>query len=286
MKHPLAYRFMARFGTAGALASAVLFMAPLHAQDARLSLADRVSRLEQLAQSSDQTNFKLLNQMHQMQSQMRQMQGQIEVLQHQLQEMQDTSKAQYLDLDSRVGRLEKAAAAAPAGQPAAASSAAGASVHPVSSSSSPATGAASASSSAASAPSRPTAAMQRAYEAAFKDVTSGHYVDASRGFRDYIEKYPVNTLTPNALYWLGESYYATTDYPVALQAFQHLLQQFPHSEKAPAALLKLGYTQQALKQQALAVTTLKSVIARYPGTRVAELAKERLHQIAQSSSAR
>lgn len=279
---------MARFGTAGALASAVLFMAPLHAQDARLSLADRVSQLEQLAQSRDQTNFKLLNQMQQMQSQMQQMQGQIEVLQHQLQEMQDTSKAQYLDLDSRVGRLEKAATATQGGQPAAASSAAGASAHPASSSSSspaPGTPSPSASSGAASAPSRPTAAMQKAYEAAFRDVTSGHYVDASRGFRDYIEKYPVNTLTPNALYWLGESYYATTDYPVALQAFQHLLQQFPQSEKAPAALLKLGYTQQALKQQADAVATLKSVVARYPGTRVAELAKERLHQIAQSPSA-
>ncbi|WP_329742473.1 tol-pal system protein YbgF [Dyella sp. A6] len=280
MKHPLAYRFMASFGTAGALASAVLFMAPLHAQDARLSLADRVTRLEQLAQSRDQTNFKLLNQLQQMQSQIQQQQGQIEVLQHQLQDMQDTSKAQYLDLDSRVGRLEKAAAPA-SGQPAAASSAPSASA-----SSAPAPAAATVPSKATPAPSRPTAAMQKAYEAAFKDVTSGHYVDASRGFRDYIEKYPVNTLTPNAFYWLGESYYATTNYPIALQAFQHLLQQFPDSEKAPAALLKLGYTQQALKQQPAAEATLKAVVAKYPGTRVAELAKERLHQMAQPPAAR
>jgi tetratricopeptide (TPR) repeat protein len=50
-------------------------------------------------------------------------------------------------------------------------------------------------------------------------------------FREFIQKYPNDALTPNAFYWLGESYYATTNYQVALEAFKHLLSQFPQSDK-------------------------------------------------------
>ena len=81
---------------------ALLAVAP--AQD-RLSLADRVSRLEQQAQQS-QGGVGLVNQVQDLQSQVQQLQGQVEELQHQLQQMQDSGKAQYTDLDSRIARLE------------------------------------------------------------------------------------------------------------------------------------------------------------------------------------
>jgi tol-pal system protein YbgF len=281
MKHALAKRFMARIGTAGALASAVLFVAPLHAQDARLSLADRVARLEQQAQNRDQNGTSLVNRLQQMQSQMQQMQGQIEELQHQLQDLQDKSKAQYVDLDSRLGRLEHAGASPnPAGgQPAGAASAAGNGQdgQPAATASSPAPAAAD-----GRGPAPADAAMQAAYGAAFKALRGGDYVQASRGFRDYIQKYPDTSLTPNAFYWLGESYYVTQNYPVALEAFKHLLTQFPGSEKAPDAMLKLGYTQLELKQQADAEATLKSVVARYPNSKAASLAQERLRRLDQA----
>ena len=101
---------------AGAIASAMLFVLPVFAQDSRLSLADRVSLLEQRAQNKDQSSATLVNQLQQVQSQLRDMQGQIEELQHQLQQLQDKSKDQYIDLDSRLGRLEAASktGAAPA----------------------------------------------------------------------------------------------------------------------------------------------------------------------------
>ena len=108
----LANRFTANLSMAGALASAMLFMAPAHAQSSPMSLADRVARLEQQQQNQDQNKLNQLNQLQQMQQTMQQMQGQIEELQHQLQQLQDQSKAQYTDLDSRVGRLEKQGSAA------------------------------------------------------------------------------------------------------------------------------------------------------------------------------
>ncbi len=118
-----------------------------------------------------------------------------------------------------------------------------------------------------------------AYNAAFDALKAGQYVDSARLFSDFLQQYPSGAYAPNALYWLGESYYATTNYPVALESFQRLLSQFPQSEKAPDALLKVGYSQLELKQTAAARTTLTQVTAKYPGTKVASLAQERLQRL-------
>ena len=274
---PLASKIAAKASMAGAFASAMLFVVPVFAQDSRLSLADRVSLLEQRAQNKDQAAAAQVNQMQQMQSQLRDMQGQIEELQHQLQLLQDKSKDQYVDLDSRLGRLEAGNQQGTA--PASASSA------PAASAVAPAAGSsAAAPAQAATSADKPLsagdrAAMEASYDAAFKTLRGGDYVGASRQFRTFIEKYPDQPLASNALYWLGESYYVTTNYKVALEAFQQLLSRFPQSEKAPDALLKVGYCQYELKQVPAAATTLKAVISKYPGSKAASLAKERLGRI-------
>ncbi len=278
MMKRLANSFAARFSMAGATASAMLFAFPAFAQDSRLSLADRVARLEQQAQNKDQSGTGMVNQMQQLQSQVQQLQGQIEELQHQLQTLEDKNKAQYTDLDARMGRLEGGSAGAAAatgnnppqtqaGNPAAAASAAAGS---------PASQPATAGSNAAAGD---PAAAQAAYDVAFKAIRAGNYVEASREFRSFIQQYPNHALAPNAWYWLGESYYATTNYPVALESFQQLLNQFPQSDKAPDALLKVGYSQLELKQTAAAKATLTKVTTKYPGSRVASLAQERLQRL-------
>jgi len=275
MKTALAKRFSARLGMAGAFASAMLFAVPALAQDSRLSLADRVSRLEQQAQAQNQGGVGMVNQVQQLQAQVQQLQGQIEELQHQLQELQDKSKAQYIDLDSRLGRLEGNGASPnnPAG---------GGNATPASTASAatPANAATVAPASAGSAPgAAPDANAQASYDTAFKALRGGDYAQASRGFRSFIQQYPDNALTPNAWYWLGESYYVTMNYPVALEAFQRLLSQFPQSEKAPDALLKVGYSQLELKQTDAGKATLQSVTAKYPNSRAASLAQERLRRL-------
>ncbi|WP_239947704.1 tol-pal system protein YbgF [Dyella terrae] len=285
MKKRLANSFTARMGMAGAIASAMLFSIPVHAQDSRLSLADRVSRLEQQAQNQNGTT--LVNQVQALQSQVQQMQGQIEELQHQLQEANDKNKAQSTDFDSRLGRLESGAGAAGANPgnavapntpaptviaapvapppPAAGTGKAAAGAPPV------ATGKGAAGANNATA--------QAAYDDAFKSLRAGDYVKSSRDFRNFIQQYPDSSLLPNAFYWLGESYYATSNYQVAMEAFQHLVSQFPQSEKVPDALLKVGYSQIELKQLDAGKTTLKNVTAKYPGSRAAGLAQERLRRL-------
>lgn len=284
MKKQLANCLTARLGMAGAFASAMLFALPAMAQDSRLSLADRVARLEQQAQNQDQGGIGMVNQVQQLQQQVQQLQGQIEELQHQVQEAQDKSKAQYVDLDSRIGRLEGGAGAAggnapqqpQAGNP------------PPQGNSSPQQQGGKAPANAAVQPAQASssgggnanpAGAQAAYDAAFGAIRGGDYVKASRGFRDFLQQYPDSNLAPNAYYWLGESYYATSNYQVALEAFQRLVANYPQSDKAPDALLKLGYTQLELKQSDAGKATLKAVTAKYPGSKAAGLAQDRLRRL-------
>jgi tol-pal system protein YbgF len=118
------------------------------------------------------------------------------------------------------------------------------------------------------------------YDSAFQALRDGEYAEASRRFQAYLETYPAGTLAPNAWYWLGESYYVTQNYDVALTAFESLLQAFPDSAKAPDALLKLGYCQFELGRAPQGEATLRDVIARYPGSDAARLAQSRLRSLA------
>jgi len=274
------------------------FAFPVQAQDTRLSLAERVSRLEQQAQAN-QANASTVNQISELQQQNAQLQGKIEELQHQLQTMQDTGKSQYVDLDTRMGRLEgNRAGAAPGTGPASASAATTptpasadsttddmmapppqpASITPVGG-----RGAAPAATKAP-APQAVDPAQQTAYNAAFTALRGGDFATSAKGFKDFLTKYPDSPLAPNAYYWLGESYYGATNYSVALEAFKRLVGHWPTSEKAPDALLKMGYCQQLLKQQNEAVATLKSVSVKYPGSKAASLAAERLRRMQQPAN--
>jgi tol-pal system protein YbgF len=277
MKKTLATSIMARLGVAGAIASATLFALPAAAQDTRLSLADRVSRLEQQSQAQAGTTS-LVNQVNDLQQQLSQLQGQIEELQHQNQQLQDSQKAQYADIDSRLGRIEKGGA--PQGQPAASATTPAPSAPPAAAPAAAQAAPATAPAATGSAPATPPSTdQQAAYDAAFKSLRAGDYVTASRGFRDFLVKYPDSPLAPNAYYWLGESYYVTMNYPVAIEAFQRLVKQYPQSDKVSDGLLKVGYCQIELKQQDAAIATLKQVSAKYPGTKAAGLAQERLRRL-------
>ncbi|MBN8713121.1 MAG: tol-pal system protein YbgF [Xanthomonadales bacterium] len=258
---------------AGAIATAMLFAFPAFAQDSRLSLADRVTRLEQQAQSRDSGGVGMVNQMSQMQAQLRQLQGQIEELQHHLQQLDDKSKAQYIDLDSRLSRIEQGGAGN-AGAAAGAGAAASGANTAAANATAPASAGSAAPLSAAD-----NDAAQAAYGVAFKSIRDGNYVAAAREFHAFVEQYPNHPLAPNAWYWLGESYYVTTNYPVALEAFKQVVSQFPDSEKAPDALLKVGFTELELKHEADGKAVLTSVIGKYPGSNAAQLAQERLRRL-------
>ena len=81
------------------------------------------------------------------------------------------------------------------------------------------------------------------------------------------------------MYWLGESYYVTQNYALALEQFQTLLNRYPTHDKAAGALLKVGLCQYGLRQLDAAQITLSKVVSRYPGTEAARSADDRLRAI-------
>jgi tol-pal system protein YbgF len=305
----------ARSFTSGLLAAAVFLTAavatPAIAQ--RLSLAERVDRLEQQQAGGAGNNaVDLVNQIQQLQSQVQQLQGQVEELKHQLDESKQRSKDQYIDLDSRIGRLEGHAPGGAAPPPPGAGArndtqppdielgagAGGGAAPPPQrggndvpqrarqnvgelrddergdlSAPPPEAGA------EAGAPPADAAGEQATYDAAFAALKDGRYAESARRFQAFLDQYPSSGLAGNAYYWLGESYYVTQNYKIALKSFQTLLQRYPDSQKAPDALLKVGYSQYELKEWDQAEATLNQVVQTYPDTTVAHLAQGRLRAL-------
>ena len=72
-----------------------------------------------------------------------------------------------------------------------------------------------------------------AYDAAFDALKAGHYAESAQLFQAFLEPYPNGTYTPNALYWLGESYYVTQNYQLAQEQFQALLDRYPDPRQGP-----------------------------------------------------
>jgi tol-pal system protein YbgF len=240
--------------------------APAFAQ--RVSLADRVAALEART-NNNQANVDLLNQLTQLRSEVQALRAQVEELQQQNQQLQSTSKAQYLDLDDRLNRLE---GGGPVIAPPAASGTPPVKPAPAVSDSAPAVygdkGAVA-----------QGAGERAAYDAAFNALKGGQYAQSAELFQDFLQQYPNGSYTPNALYWLGESYYVTQNYQLAQERFQALLDRYPTHDKAPGALLKVGLAQYGARQYEAAERTLAEVTSRYPGTEAARTAADRLHAI-------
>lgn len=104
------------------------------------------------------------------------------------------------------------------------------------------------------------------YEAAFALVKDGSYGQAEAGLKDFINRFPDHTLTPNARYWLGETYYVRKDYPQAARVFAEAYQQAPKGPKGPDNLLKLGLSLAGMGNKKDACIALNQLQTEYGGT--------------------
>lgn len=294
--------------------AAIVVSGPAAAAEQRLSLADRVAKLEASAQSDDQkqATVELLNRIDTLQNEVQSLRGLVEEQSHLIETLKKQGKDQYIDLDSRITRLEGAGAGAPANaasggeqppQPLSAEPLEGGAREAGSerggergnerygdrgdernaprggSDFGPGPGGSSPPPVANTPPGPPSAGEKAAYEDAFNLLRNQKYADAARKFSSFLQQYPDSDLAPNAYYWLGESYYVTQNYQVALDSFGKLLAKYPDSGKAADALLKLGYCQLELRQAQAGERTLNEVVKRYPGSNVANLAQGRLRAL-------
>lgn len=271
---------------------ALLLTVSMPAAAQRVSQAERIAALEQRVAGS-QSNADLLNQIAQLRSETQALRAQIEELQQSRDAAVAAVKSQALDVDSRLGRLEGAAAPrvvstdasavstrATAAKPAASTGPTYARPTPRAASTSPrAGGPALSPGDAPNASAAPAGAELAAYTTAFDALKSARYAEASALFAAYIDRYPGSVYAPNALYWLGESYYATRAYTQALEPFRQLVDRFPTHDKAAGAWLKIGLAELNLKHGPQARAAFAEVVSRYPGTDAARSAADRLQAL-------
>ncbi|MEN4903783.1 tol-pal system protein YbgF [Luteimonas sp. TWI1416] len=257
-----------------AFAATLVVAAPASAQ--RASLADRVAALE--ARSGDTSaNMDLLNQVNQLRQELVALRSQVEELQQQNEQLKNSNRSQYLDIDGRLNRLEGAGGGAGGAGgmelPELGRGAVGAAPTPSQD------GAGTQPSDAPPATAQAPADERGAYEQAFAALRNGDYAESATLFQAFLAQHPQGSYAPNALYWLGESYYVTQNYALAEEQFRALLQRYPTSDKAPGALLKVGLSQYGLKNLEAAEATLAEVGKQYPGSDAARTAADRLRAI-------
>jgi tol-pal system protein YbgF len=233
------------------------------------ALRGRVDQIERsLNQRLDELEAKnsavidLFKDVEQIKSDIAKLRGQYEVLTYELEQAQKRQKDLYVDLDTRLRKLEGGAAAP--GTPGATESTPTAPV-------------------AGAAPSLPptarpgdVASEQRAYDTALDQFKSGNYSAATASFQAFVRTYPKSPLAPSALYWAGNAQYGQKDFRGAITTQRQLLSTFPDSQKIPDALLNIASAQIELGDNVGARKTLGDIIAKYPTSEAAGKARQRL----------
>ncbi|MES2165269.1 MAG: tol-pal system protein YbgF [Pseudomonadota bacterium] len=246
---------LSKSGLSAALLAALTWL-PLQAHaglfdddEARKALLDLRSKVEALraelnaridTKSDKSSTLDLVSQNEMTLQEVAKLRGQIEVLSNELSNAQKRQKDFYVDLDTRLRKLEPREVTIDGKT---------AQVDPN---------------------------EQRTYEAAWKTFTSGDYKAAGTAFSEFVARYPGSSYAANAQYYLGSSYYAQRDCKGAITAQLLVLKNYADSPKAPEAMLNIASCQAELKDKA-AKKTLQDLIKAYPDSAAAVTAKERLH---------
>jgi tol-pal system protein YbgF len=212
------------------------------------SLEERFSKIE--GASADRSALlELSTQIASLREEVQRLRGQVEVLSHQSELAEKRQKDLYLDIDTRLRKLEeageKSASAAP-GTPGA-----------------PGAG-------------EPSAAENRAYQAALDQFKLGNYPLAVSAMQGFLVTYPSSPLAPNAQYWIGMAYSGQRNYKEAINAQRKVLAAWPQSDKAPDALLSIASSQETMGDRGAARKSLEELVAKYPTSSAAASAKQRL----------
>jgi len=100
---------------------------------------------------------------------------------------------------------------------------------------------------------------QEVYQRAYNLLAKGEYAAAETAFSSFIKKFPRNSLSSNAYYWMGETLYVRKDYQLAAYNFANGYKAFPEGNKAADQLLKLGISLHALKKNSEACATFSKL---------------------------
>jgi tol-pal system protein YbgF len=115
---------------------------------------------------------------------------------------------------------------------------------------------------------------KKAYDDALKTFQSGNLKKADSDFSVFAKKYSTSPYAPLALFWSGNSKYASKDYAGAIAQMQGLIKRYPNHPRIPSAMLTLGNAQLESGNKVAAKKTFSEIISKYPDTESAKDAQQ------------
>lgn len=205
------------------------------ARRAIIELREQVAKLEKNASDN---SLRQVEKNDYLLQEIAKLRGQVEVLSHQLSTQEQRQKDFYLDLDTRLRKLEPQQVSIGDKQ------------------------------------FTVQADEQKAYDAALKQFQDGNFKGAGSAFYGFLTKYPASGFAAPARFWLGNAWYAQGNCKNAIISHQELIKQFPDDANAPEALLNIANCQLELKDKPAARKTLQTLGDKYPQSAAAKKGKE------------
>lgn len=204
-------------------------------------LRTEVTDLGKRADTVSRNQIDFANQIETIKSDIAKLRGQIEVLTYELEAAQKRQKDFYVDLDSRLRKLEQPPAEAKT-----------------------------------EAPKADPALETRDYEAALAGLKASKFREAAASFLAFIKTYPNSSLAASAHYWGAYAHAQAKDHASAAELFGKFASGWPGDERAPGALENRVANLEALKDWKGIRATLEQLAEKYPNSEAGKKAKLRL----------
>jgi tol-pal system protein YbgF len=205
-----------------------------------------IAELTQRAETLSHGQLDVANQLTAVIADVAKLRGELEVITYELDSAQKRQKDFYVDLDTRLRKLETLAAQQ-AEQP-----------------------------KPAAAPTVDPLAETRDYEAALTAFKAAKYKDAGTAFLAFVQAYPNSALQPSAHFWAAASLRQQQKLGDASKLFGEVAERWPDDPKAADALLAQADCERDENELKNERKVLEKLLARYPDSNAGQTAKKRL----------
>ena len=110
----------------------------------------------------------------------------------------------------------------------------------------------------------PSTTPREDFDAAAAALKGEQYATAEKGFKAFIDKYPKDKLLPDAVFYLGETYFLRNRYREAAEQYLKISANYSTTIKAPDSLLRLGESLDKLGAKEQACAAFAEVGRKYP----------------------
>ncbi|MGE5531333.1 MAG: tol-pal system protein YbgF [Bacteroidota bacterium] len=226
------------------------------------ALQTQLNDLTQRGEDASRNQLDFTNQLETLRADIAKMRGQLDELNYNLEAAQKRQKDFYIDLDSRLRRLEggktdgaevaNGAAADGAGTEGAAAPA------------------------PAPMPAVDPANEGKDYEAALVALKGSRFKDALTAFTAFIKNYPKSIQQPSAYFWSGYIYSQLKDNAKAAEMYGKVAANWPTDPRAPDALAEQAGSLDAIGDKAGARKVREQLVAKFPTSDAARQARAAL----------